>query len=65
MAILRAVAGSALIFLDPDDEPRGILVGAIVVALVGGADDLLDLSPDVKFARPDPRAAIPVAAACT
>jgi UDP-GlcNAc:undecaprenyl-phosphate GlcNAc-1-phosphate transferase len=62
MAILAAVAGSGLVFLDPGTETRGILLGALVVALVGGADDLLDLSADVKFLGQALAAAIPVAA---
>jgi UDP-GlcNAc:undecaprenyl-phosphate GlcNAc-1-phosphate transferase len=62
LAILVAVAVSALIFLDPDQETRGILGGAIVIALVGAADDLLDLSADVKLLGQILAAVIPVAA---
>jgi UDP-GlcNAc:undecaprenyl-phosphate/decaprenyl-phosphate GlcNAc-1-phosphate transferase len=61
MAILLAVAASALIFLEPNDEIRGILGGAIVIALVGAADDLLELSPDVKLLGQILAAVIPVA----
>ena len=62
LAILVAVAVSALIVLDPDQETRGILGGAIVIALVGAADDLLDLSADVKLLGQILAAVIPVAA---
>jgi len=61
MAILLAVAASALIFLEPNDEMRGILGGAIVIAVVGAADDLLELSPDVKLLGQVLAAVIPVA----
>ena len=62
LAILVAVAVSALIFLDPNQETQGILGGAIVIALVGAADDLLDLSADVKLLGQILAAVIPVAA---
>ena len=62
MAILAAVAAAGLVFLDPGDETRGILGGALVIALVGAADDLLELSPDVKLLGQILAAAVPVAA---
>jgi UDP-GlcNAc:undecaprenyl-phosphate/decaprenyl-phosphate GlcNAc-1-phosphate transferase len=62
LAILAAVAASGLIFLEPNDETRGILGGALVIAAVGAADDLLDLSPDVKLLGQILAAVIPVAA---
>ena len=62
LAILVAVAVSALIFLDPNQETRGILGGAIVIAFVGAADDLLELSADVKLLGQILAAVIPVAA---
>ncbi|HEX5895935.1 MAG TPA: MraY family glycosyltransferase, partial [Thermoleophilaceae bacterium] len=61
LAILIAFATSALIFLEPNEELRGILGGAIVIALVGAADDLLELSPDVKLLGQTLAAVIPVA----
>ena len=61
MAILIAFAASVLIFLEPNEELRGILGGAIVIALVGAADDLLELSPDVKLLGQTLAAVIPVA----
>jgi UDP-GlcNAc:undecaprenyl-phosphate GlcNAc-1-phosphate transferase len=61
IAILIAVAASALIFLEPNNEMRGILGGALVIAVVGAADDLLELTPDVKFLGQVLAAVIPVA----
>jgi UDP-GlcNAc:undecaprenyl-phosphate/decaprenyl-phosphate GlcNAc-1-phosphate transferase len=62
MAILIAVVTSALVFLDPGTETRGIVLGALVIAVVGAADDLLELPADVKFLGQALAAAIPVAA---
>jgi UDP-GlcNAc:undecaprenyl-phosphate GlcNAc-1-phosphate transferase len=61
IAILIAVVSAGLIFLAPNDETRGILGGALVIALVGAADDLLELSPDVKLLGQILAAVIPVA----
>jgi|1186.fasta_scaffold10048_2 UDP-GlcNAc:undecaprenyl-phosphate GlcNAc-1-phosphate transferase len=62
VAILVAVMSAGLVFLEPGRETHGILLGALVIALVGAADDLLELSPDVKFLGQVLAAAIPVAA---
>src|SRR3954465_522464 len=43
LAILVAVVASGLVFLPENQETRGILIGAAVIALVGMADDLLEL----------------------
>jgi len=61
MAVLAAVAAGGLVFLDPTDETRGILAGAAVIAVVGAADDLFDLSPDVKLLGQILAAVVPVA----
>src|SRR5881227_3747375 len=49
LAILVAVAVAALVFLPHDQQTRGILIGAGVIALVGFFDDLLELSADFKL----------------
>ena len=61
VAILIGVVAAGLIFLPPDRETYAILAGAVVVALVGVADDLLELSADVKIVGQVLAAVIPVA----
>ena len=61
VAILIGVVASGLIFLPSDHETYAILAGAVVVALVGVADDLLELSADVKIVGQVLAAVIPVA----
>jgi UDP-GlcNAc:undecaprenyl-phosphate GlcNAc-1-phosphate transferase len=61
LAILLAVVVAGLVFLPNDRETHGILIGAAVIALVGAADDLLELSADWKIAGQILAAAIPVA----
>jgi UDP-GlcNAc:undecaprenyl-phosphate GlcNAc-1-phosphate transferase len=62
LAILAAVATSSLIFLPHDQQTNGILIGATVIALVGTADDILELEAEFKFVGQILAAAIPVAA---
>jgi UDP-GlcNAc:undecaprenyl-phosphate GlcNAc-1-phosphate transferase len=62
LAILLAVAVSALIWLPHDHQTRGILIGAGVIALVGAFDDLLELSADFKLIGQLLAAVVPVAA---
>jgi UDP-GlcNAc:undecaprenyl-phosphate GlcNAc-1-phosphate transferase len=62
LAILVAVAVSALIWLPNDRQTHGILIGAGVIALVGAFDDLLELSADFKLVGQLLAAAVPVAA---
>ena len=50
LAILAGVIASGLVFLPTDQQTTGILIGATVIVAVGIADDLLDLSADVKLA---------------
>jgi UDP-GlcNAc:undecaprenyl-phosphate/decaprenyl-phosphate GlcNAc-1-phosphate transferase len=61
VAILIGVVAAGLIFLPSDRETYAILGGAVVVALVGAADDLLELSADVKLVGQVLAAVIPVA----
>src|SRR5918999_1338258 len=61
LAILLAVVVAGLVFLPADDQTRGILIGAGVIALVGAADDLLELSADFKLAGQLLAAVVPVA----
>ena len=64
LAILAAVAVSALLFLPWNAETRGIAGGALAIALVGAVDDWRDggLHPAVKLAGQFAAAAIPVSA---
>src|SRR5215216_1389047 len=62
LAILVAAATSALIFLPGNQETRGIVGGAIAIALIGAVDDIRPngLHPLVKLAGQFAAAAIPV-----
>jgi UDP-GlcNAc:undecaprenyl-phosphate/decaprenyl-phosphate GlcNAc-1-phosphate transferase len=62
LAILAAVLVSALLFLPAGQETRGIIGGAIAIALVGAMDDVRPggLHPLVKLALQFAAAAIPV-----
>jgi UDP-GlcNAc:undecaprenyl-phosphate/decaprenyl-phosphate GlcNAc-1-phosphate transferase len=62
LAILAAVVVALLAFLPNDQEYRGILGGAITIALIGAADDALEngLPPLVKLAGQFAAALIPV-----
>ena len=66
LAILAAVLGASLIFIDPgvadDEKIRGILAGAILVTLVGALDDRFDLPAAIKFIGQIVAATIPVVA---
>jgi UDP-GlcNAc:undecaprenyl-phosphate GlcNAc-1-phosphate transferase len=61
LAILVTVVAAGLVFLPFDRQTQGILIGAAVIALVGAADDLLELSADFKIAGQTLAAVIPVA----
>ncbi|GIK76921.1 MAG: hypothetical protein BroJett022_06110 [Actinomycetes bacterium] len=65
IAILVAVCASGAIFLPWDEQTRAILLGAIVIALVGMADDIFDLPPLVKLVGQIVAAVIPVSAGVT
>jgi UDP-GlcNAc:undecaprenyl-phosphate GlcNAc-1-phosphate transferase len=64
LAILAAVVVAALAFLPNESETRGIIAGAIAIALIGAADDALPngLPPLVKLLGQFAAAAIPVLA---
>jgi UDP-GlcNAc:undecaprenyl-phosphate/decaprenyl-phosphate GlcNAc-1-phosphate transferase len=61
LAILITVVAAGLVFLPHDRQTHGILIGAAVIALVGAADDILELSADFKLAGQLLAAVIPVA----
>src|SRR3954468_25095957 len=50
VAILGGVLASGFVFLHSDKQTTGLLLGATVIVAVCLADDLLDLSADVKLA---------------
>ena len=62
LAILAAAVVAALLFLPADTETRGIIGGAITIALIGAADDAIEggLPPFVKLAGQFGAALIPV-----
>src|SRR3989454_3013180 len=60
LAILVAVAVGALVLLPHFHKTHGILIGACVIALVGAADDLLELKADFKIVGQLLAAVIPV-----
>ena len=64
LAILAAVLVAGVLFLPDDRTTRGILLGAVAIALVGALDDWRPggLPPLVKLAGQFGAAAIPVAA---
>ncbi len=63
LAILAAVLVAALVFLPWNGETRGIIGGALAIALVGAVDDWREggLNPAIKLAGQFAAAAIPVA----
>src|SRR5919112_608192 len=62
LAILVTVVAAGLAFLPHDKQTTAILIGAGVIALVGGVDDILELPADFKLAGQLLAAVIPVAA---
>ena len=55
-----AVAAGTLVLLPHFHKTHGILIGAGVIALVGAADDLLELKADFKIVGQILAAVIPV-----
>lgn len=62
VSLLAGVVVSALAWLPAGPETRGIVIGAAAIVAVGAADDLLELSADVKLAGQVLAAIAPVAA---
>jgi UDP-GlcNAc:undecaprenyl-phosphate/decaprenyl-phosphate GlcNAc-1-phosphate transferase len=62
LAILVATVSAGLVFLPRTSETDAILIGAAVIALVGAADDLLELSADFKLVGQVLAAVIPATA---
>lgn len=68
LAILAGILIAALLFLPVlgdatvDEQTRGIILGALLIAAVGTADDIWDLPPMVKLAGQIAAAVIPVMA---
>jgi UDP-GlcNAc:undecaprenyl-phosphate GlcNAc-1-phosphate transferase len=62
LAILAAAVVAALLFLPNDRETRGIIGGAVAIALIGAADDAIEggLPPSVKLVGQFAAALIPV-----
>src|SRR5919199_3230222 len=60
LAILVAVAAGVVVLLPHHHKTQGILIGACVIALVGAADDLLELKADFKIVGQLLAAVIPV-----
>jgi UDP-GlcNAc:undecaprenyl-phosphate/decaprenyl-phosphate GlcNAc-1-phosphate transferase len=65
LAVLVGVLAASLIWLPDDSESHAIEIGAVVIALVGVADDLYDLGPLPKLLGQTVAVVIPVAAGVT
>ena len=65
LAILGGVLVAALIWLPGDTQTQAIIAGAVLITLIGAADDKWDLSPPVKLAGQIVAAAIPVLSGVT
>src|SRR3954451_24077196 len=60
LAILAGSLAAGRVFMAAGQQTTGLLAGAAGIASVGIADDLLDLTADVKFAGQVLAAVIPV-----
>ncbi len=65
LAVLVGVLAASLIWLPDDSESHAIEIGAIVIALVGVADDLYELNPVPKLLGQAVAVVVPVAAGVT
>ena len=63
MAIVIGFLLPALWFLPGDPAARGLIAGAVLIAALGMADDILGMQPAVKFLGQVACACVPVAAA--
>ena len=60
LAILAGVLVAAALWLPVDEQTRGILGGAALIAFVGAIDDIFDLGPGIKLVGQIGAALIPV-----
>lgn len=65
LALLAGFLVPVLFFLPDDDAARALVAGAVLITLLGAADDIWGLSPAVKLGGQVACAAIPVAAGLT
>ncbi|MGE3139920.1 MAG: glycosyltransferase family 4 protein [Thermoleophilia bacterium] len=65
LALLAGFLVPVLAFLPEDPATRALIVGAVLITLLGAADDIWGLSPAVKLAGQVACASIPVAAGLT
>ncbi len=65
LALLAGFLVPVLLFLPEDPATRALIVGAVLITLLGAADDIWGLSPAVKLAGQVACASIPVAAGLT
>lgn len=65
LALLAGFLVPVLWFLPEDPATRALVVGAVLITLLGAADDIWGLSPAVKLAGQVACAAVPVAAGLT
>ncbi len=65
LALLAGFLVPVLYFLPEDAAARALVVGAVLITLLGAADDIWGLSPAVKLGGQVACAAIPVAAGLT
>ncbi len=65
LALLAGFLAPVLLFLPVSNGSRAIVLGAVLIALLGAADDIWGLGPFVKLAGQLACAALPVAAGIT
>jgi UDP-GlcNAc:undecaprenyl-phosphate GlcNAc-1-phosphate transferase len=65
LALLGGFLVPALYYLPEDEPTRGLVAGAVLIALLGAVDDIWGLSPAVKLVGQVACAAVPVSAGLT